>query len=113
MKLINRSAVVVRPAAPFIEWLHKVDPADTFRLEEMVDDATIYLLPDFNNDDEALEYLAKVSSTIFEQELESWYRDPEIWPAQRDVIELRRWFHISFHSMLFDLSQGRLKHEQM
>ena len=44
--------------------------------------------------------------------LSGWYRAPSTWPEQRDLHTFRRWFECSFHSMIFDLSKDRLRHEE-
>jgi len=66
MDIVNRSAIVVRPAQPFLDWLHRVDPTSAqLTLEDLRREATIYLLPEWETEDEALEHLAKVSGEIF------------------------------------------------
>ncbi len=107
-------AVLVTPAAPFLEWLRAVDPIiPEHSLPEIREDSTIYLIPEFVGFQQADDYLATMSSAGFEQELDQWYRVPELWPAKRDVTELRRWFDISFHSMLVDQSARPLKREDL
>ena len=69
MDMVNRSAIVVRPAQPFLDWLHRVDPTSAqLTLEELRRVPTIYLLP-WETEDEALEHLADVSSEIFKEQL--------------------------------------------
>jgi len=44
--VLNRSAIVVKPKQPFLDWLHKADPtSDDLTLEDVSNDPAIYLIP--------------------------------------------------------------------
>jgi hypothetical protein len=114
MDMINRSALVVKPAQPFLDWLHRVDPTSIhLTLEDLRREPTIYLLPPCESKEEALESLREVSRDIFEEQLNGWYRVPSVWPAERDLTVFRRWFECSFHSLIVDLSEDPLEHEEL
>jgi hypothetical protein len=49
---------------------------DDLRLEP-----TIYLLREWDTEDEALELLAEVSNVMFEEQLNGWHRVPSVWLA--------------------------------
>jgi hypothetical protein len=111
MDMVNRSAIVVRPAQPFLDWLHRVDPTSAqLTLEDLRREPTIYLLPKWETEDEALEHLAEVSSEIFKEQLNGWYRVPSVWPEDRELNAFLRWFDCSLHSMVFDVCDERLRH---
>jgi hypothetical protein len=113
MKLINRSAMMVMPAQPFLDWLHQVDPTSAhLTLADLRQEPAIYLLPECESKDEALEALRGSISKIFEEQLDGWYRVPSTWPKQRDLHTFRSWFDCSFHSMIFDLGSDRLRYEK-
>ena len=81
MITINRTAIVVRPGQPFLDWLYRADPtSNELRLEDLRREPTVYLLPECENKQEAREYVEKVCSQIFEEQLGSWYRVPSSWP---------------------------------
>src|SRR5215510_1475516 len=104
-------AIVVRPVQPFLDWLHRVDPTSAqLTLEDLRREPTIYLLPEWETEDEALEHLAEVSSEIFKEQLNGWYRVPSVWPEDRELNAFLRWFDCSFHSMVFDVCDERLRH---
>lgn len=114
MNMINRSALVVNPAQPFLDWLHRVDPTSAqLTLEDLRQEPTIYLLPEWETEEEALQHLAEVSSEIFEEQLNAWYRVPSVWPEDRELNAFLRWFNFSFHSMVVDLCDERLRHTDM
>lgn len=114
MDTINRSAIIVKPGRPFLDWLHRVDPTSAhLTLEDLQQEPTIYLLPECDSEDQAFEYLGGRAAEIFEEHLEGWYRVPEVWPSKRDLLTFRRWFACSFHSMIVDLCDDDLEHEEL
>jgi len=102
MGTINRSALLVKPAQPFLEWLHRVDPTSAhLTLGDLALEPTIYLLPEWETNE------------IFEEQLDGWYRVPTVWPAARDLRAFLLWFDCSFHSMVVDVCDERLRHTDM
>jgi hypothetical protein len=113
MKAINRSAITVVPAQPFLDWLHRVDPTSAdVTIADLRRDPAIYLLPEYDRDDEALEGLQEVVSEIFEEQLAGWYRAPSAWPRECDLHTFLRWFEYHCHSMVFDLGTAPLLHQE-
>jgi len=79
MDTINRSALIVTPAKPFLDWLHRVDPTSAeLGLEDLRREATIYLVPEYNTEEEARRLLEKHWGEIFEQQLDGWFRVPSV-----------------------------------
>ena len=86
MEMINRWAIVVKPAQRFWEWLHRMDPTSAqLTLDDLRRKPTIYLLPEWETHEEALEHLREISNEIFEEQLNGWYRVPSVWPDDRDL----------------------------
>ena len=115
MHTVDRSALVVRPAQPFLDWLDRVDPASAhLTLEDLRQEPTIYLLREWKTDEQALKHLAHVNE-IFEEELNGWYRDPSVWPEKRDLNAFLQWFECGFHSMVIDVcdNNNRPRHTGM
>jgi hypothetical protein len=111
---INRSAIIIKPAQPFLDWLHQVDPTSAhLTLEDLQREPTIYLVPECDTEDQPVEYLGESAGTIFEEHLDGWYRVPTVWPTKRDLATLQRWFEFSFHSMIVDLCDDVLEHEEL
>jgi hypothetical protein len=114
MDTINRSAIVVRPARPFLNWLHQVDPTSAhLTLEDLQREPTIYLVAECDSQEQAIEYLGESVRDIFEEQLDGWYRVPAVWPAKRDAAMFQSWFEISFHSMIVDICDDALEHEEL
>jgi hypothetical protein len=113
MKLVNRSALIVVPAQPFLDWLHQVDPTSSdLTLVDLRREPAIYLVAECESKTEALDGLRDGIDKIFEEQLDSWYRVPAAWPKERDLRTFLRWFECSFHSMIFDLGTDRMRHER-
>jgi hypothetical protein len=113
MNTINRSAVIVMPAQPFLDWLHRVDPTSAeLKLEDLRQEPTIYLLPEYDTEEEKRGYLREYCSEIFEEQLDGWYRVPPVWPVDRTFDAFIRWFEFSFHSVLVDLCDEPLMRDE-
>lgn len=81
-----------------------MDPASAeLSLEDLRREPTIYLLPEYDTEEEARGYVREYCSKIFEEQLDGWYRVPSAWPVDRTFEILMRWFECSFHSVLVDL----------
>jgi hypothetical protein len=62
-------------------------------------------------DDEREDILKVCFSVIFENELEGWVIDEAMWPKNRDLATFTRWFDVEFHSVIVDLWDQPLEHE--
>jgi hypothetical protein len=114
MITINRTAIVVRPGQPFLDWLHGADPTSTeLSLEDLRREPTVYLLPECENEQEARMRLEEVSGQLFEEQLDEWYRVPSSWPKRRDLDAFDRWFEWSFHPIVVDLCDDPLLREEI
>jgi hypothetical protein len=117
MRDVNRSALVVIPKQPFLDWLRFADPddppdTDTLTLEDLRTEPTIYLIPECADEDALQKYLQRHCVEIFEEELNSWLTDDTIWPFDRGYDTFCRWFAVSFHSIVLDLGRNRLTSAQ-
>jgi hypothetical protein len=114
MRSINRTAIVVKPAQPFLDWLQAVDPTSVdLTLEDLRRDPSVYLIREGGSDPEVRKNLAKVCGRIFEEQLDGWWRVPSSWPRRRGISEFERWFEWSSHSLVFDLCEAPIQHEAL
>ena len=68
MMTVNRTAIVVKPDQPFLDWQHRADPtSNELSLEDLQREPTVYLLPECENEEEARQYLGEVCGQIFEE----------------------------------------------
>ena len=109
MLALNRSAIVVRPRLPFLQWLHATDPTSvSLTLDDLAREPTVYLVPECGDPEAEEECLAGVFHTIFENQLDGWWRDRTTWPTPLSLATFKRWFDCPFHSMLLDLTDEPL-----
>jgi hypothetical protein len=114
VRTLNRSAVIVAPKQPFLDWLRSVDPSNLgLTMADVRGDPSVYLFPECNFDHELMEYLKASCTEIFEQELEGWDRVEENWPEDRSFTAFHRWFEYSIHWMIFDMADEPLVVEEM
>ncbi len=107
--MLNRSALVVKPKQPFVEWLHNADPTShRLTLRDLTREPTIYLIPECDTEEDVREVLEELCEEIFVAQLAGWFRDEEGWPRDLEFDAFCRWFDFQHHSMLVDLSDGPL-----
>jgi len=99
--MLNRGVVIVRPKQPYLDWAAGLD--DSGIVPDPNDEQTVYLIPSYDNDEEALEILENVHPAIFDNELYGWHTDEAAWPQGRDLAMFKAWFEIELHSVVEDL----------
>ena len=99
--MVNRSALIVRPKQPFLDWAMRLD--DSGLVPSIDDEQTVYLIPEYDDDDHAAEILKLVFAEVFERELFEWHTDEAAWPKDRTFALFREWFDVEFHSVVEDL----------
>ena len=114
MQTLNRSAIVLTPKKPFLDWIRGADPSNReLTMADLENDPSVYLFPAFSFDHEMVDHLKVSCAEIFGQELESWDRMQESWRKDRSFAVFQRWFDYRIHSMIFDLGDERLELEEM
>ena len=102
--MLNRAALIVRPAAPFLDWMAKLN--DSGILPEPDDEQTVYLIPAVIDNKDIERKLKLVYARVFESELFDWHTDKADWPKNRTFAMFKRWFKIEVHSVVEDLCAG-------
>ena len=104
---INRCAVVLKPTEAYFEWARKSPEDDPNSTEtELHWENSVYLIPDMESGFEA--WLKRNFTVMFEQELDSWCTDESLWPKDRSFKTFKKFFKVSFHSMVFDMCNDRI-----
>ena len=107
---INRNVLIVVPTEGFLAWAKKNPDEDAgLTLKELIADTTAYLIPEQEADAEA--WLKRHFKTIFENELNGWYTDPSLWPADRSYRAFKKYFRVHFCSSVIDLAKGAIERE--
>lgn len=104
---IDRSALLLVPRQPVVDWLNRVSTGEEeVSLDSLCNETTVILIPDFDSEQELVVYLKKNAKEFFERQLGEWSTEEETWPAKRDYDTLMKWFSISWHTMVFDAVDG-------
>ncbi|MFM9967391.1 MAG: hypothetical protein ACKVQK_03150 [Burkholderiales bacterium] len=99
--MLNRSILIVRPRQPFIDWVAGLDGDPTPPTAD--GEQTVYLIPAYEDEDEAEAVLEAVWEDVFEKELWSWHTTEADWPKPRTLELFRQWFDIEMHSVVEDV----------
>jgi len=110
--MLNRSAVVVRPKQPFLDWLKSVDDSGLPEVTPDQLEKTLYLVPDCSDPADAEKVLKRVCEEIFCRELEAWYTDEEAWPRGLSLGKFREWFDIEWIELVEDVGRGAIENDE-
>ena len=105
MDIINRSAVVLRPARPYLEWA-KLDDTEGLAkpvFDGMRSEPAFYLVPGWEEPDEEREILKEFWPALFEAMLSAWAPDETLWSTKRTHEMFKSWFDIETHAMIEDI----------
>jgi hypothetical protein len=101
---VNRSVAVIKPRQPFFDWLRNTPDWDLdLTLDNLRVDCTALLIPEFDEPEDAVNYVDERFEQIFEMELASWYEDKKLWPPKRDLKTFWEWFDVELHSVVVDV----------
>ncbi len=93
---INRSAIIIKPLQPFIDWCSNLYPEDmddiketrTYLISEDIEDIDLWLVKKFDK--------------LFTFELTSWHSNKKEWPQKRNYKMFKEWFQIDISRMIYD-----------
>jgi hypothetical protein len=116
MRVINRTAVTITGAKPYIDWTRSTD-ADANRGTVTVARArtygTAFLMPEFELEEDIQEWVEENAVWIFEFQLGAWTEDESTWPPTRDLKSFREWFTIDVHSVVVDVADDDIEGEEL
>lgn len=93
---INRSAIIIKPRQPFIDWCTSLYPEN---LEDVKETRTYLISEDIEDVDF---WLAKKFDKLFTFELESLHHNKKEWPQKRNYKMFKEWFQIDISRMIYD-----------
>jgi hypothetical protein len=116
MRVVNRTAVTITGAKPYLDWMRSCD-ADASRGTVTVAPAktygTAFLLPEVELEEDLLEWVEENVSWLFEFQLSAWTDDESVWPAPRDLKTFREWFRIDVHAAVVDIAEDDIEGEEL
>ncbi|MEM9835524.1 MAG: hypothetical protein AAF828_03425 [Bacteroidota bacterium] len=101
---INRVALILRPSTALLEWAIREDPnlEDEIDPEETDELSSVYLLPDFDDLEEADEWLEENYQEILEMLLEEWVPNEAAWPDEFGFKHFELYGEYSFTNIVID-----------
>ncbi len=112
MSMINRCAVTIKAKEPFVKWLKSLPDPLALSIEEINEDSTVYLLPEYDYDENQEPLLEHFYDLLFDEQLSSWWEAEEDWPTARTFSLFRQWFDVKFHSMVIDCVDEPLERQE-
>lgn len=69
---------------------------------------TAFLIPEFDMTEDSRTWIREHCDTFFEIQLNEWYTDPSLWPAERGWETFSAWFEVEFIDIAWDLVDAPL-----
>ena len=109
MSIINRSLLFVTPKEPLHAWIRALDPNhDGERAGTIVG----YMIPPIDEWEDEEKILRQVWPIVFEQELESRWKNEADWPTPRTLGLFREFFVVAFCPIVDDLCGWEIEPEE-
>jgi hypothetical protein len=116
MRVINRIAVSVSGAQPYIDWTRQHDAAaarGSLTVARAKPFGTAVLLPELELEEDVQEWIEENAVWLFELQLAAWTDDESAWPETRDVRTFRAWFTVDIHSVVVDVADDEIEGEEL
>ncbi len=114
MRLLNRTAVTIRPKQPYLDWANSfTDGGPTLQVARAQTYGTAFLLPEAEFETEIEEWIAENATWLFEFQLSAWSDDEARWPADRGAKAFAAWFDVEIHDAVVDLAEADLETEEL
>src|SRR5262245_59650706 len=116
MRVVNRTAITIIGAAPYLEWAHSRD-ADfnrgTLTVARTRPEGAVFLLPEADFEEDLQEWVEENFQWLFEFQLSAWTHDESAWPATRDLTTFQQWFRVNFHATVVDIADDDIEGEEL
>jgi len=110
MKIINRSGVMVIPKGPYLDWARQ--DTDEVQVDAEGLEPTVYLISEYETDEQLDEILRSCYADIFEHEVVAWDERESAWSQNRNYDLFLDWFDVVPVSEVIDVpSATPLRHE--
>ena len=106
MKLLNRSALSVKPTQAFVDWVNSLEPTvgeDDLTLADVDGESTVYLIPEMDTPEALAAYVRERHLDILENELRAWEEDTRQWPDSLDWALFERFVVVEHSYLALDL----------
>jgi hypothetical protein len=116
MRVVNRTAISISGAAPYVDWTRSHDSdrdKGLITVARAKPYGTAVLLPEFELEEDVQEWIEENAGWLFDFQLSAWTEDESTWPATRDVATFRQWFTVEIHSVVVDVGDDDIEGEEL
>lgn len=116
MRVINRTAVTLMGRKPYHEWARGRDAdfaKNTLTVALTATHGTCVLLPEFELEEDLLEWVEENYAWLFEVQLAAWTADESAWPNARTLEMFREWFRVESHNTVVDAGDDDIEGEEL
>jgi hypothetical protein len=116
MRVVNRTAVTIVGAEPYVEWTRSRDAdfaSGQLTVARVKPFGSAFLLPEVDFEEDLQEWVEENHAWLFEFQLSSWTADESAWPTIRDLPTFRQWFRIDLHSVVVDVADDEIEGEEL
>ncbi|MDO5640273.1 MAG: hypothetical protein Q4G28_10450 [Neisseria sp.] len=107
MYFVDRTAVVLKPTAKFLEWLKSSDEdMPDLTIEQLRTNCSVYLIPEFDAPEAAVSYFDDRYQEIFQAEIAAWDVPKSKWPEDMSLVAFWQYFDIEIHDMVLDMEEA-------
>lgn len=108
MYQLDRFVALIRPREPFLDWLRSVPDFEDLdlTLEHVRGDSTALLIPQFDDEDEAVAFVYRIWDDIFSGELDAWTEEKALWPQGRTIEMFMEWFDVEIHTTVAEIEES-------
>ncbi len=110
MEFMNRMALVVRPKHLYIDWADSFDDGGP-KYDPDQHQAKVFLIDEVADTRDIKKVVRRYWQAIFEEELNSWMRDPDVWPQRRTLKVFLEWFDVEVCDVVLDLGKGPIDYD--
>jgi len=71
----------------------------------------VFLIDELANTCDIKKVARRLWPAIFEEELSSWMRDPDVWPPRRALKVFLEWFEVEACDLVLDLGRGPIDYD--
>lgn len=111
--MLNRAVLVLRFKQPFVDWINAADPTPShaMTLAEVNEDSNAYLL-EVEDQQQLQAWMALNGLALFEEVLNDWYTDPDLWPQDRSLAVFEKWCDFELHTVVIDTGGSLLEDDE-
>ncbi|WP_110667094.1 hypothetical protein [Salinicola halophilus] len=105
MKLLNRSALSVKPTQAFVDWVNSLEPTvgdDDLTLDDIAGETTVYLIPEMDTPEALSAYVEERCVDLLKSELRAWEEDERQWPETVDAALFREFLYVEHSYLVVD-----------